>query len=94
MSKQTWTIESICDALGNPMLAQRFLGEINRVPAYELLSVFAKWEKIAADTVAAVARGRELAAYDQRGEELPGEWTDRTDQVLGAADRIRGRGAA
>jgi hypothetical protein len=36
MSEQPWTIESIRDALGNPALAQRFLAEINRAPAYEL----------------------------------------------------------
>ncbi|NUP47258.1 MAG: hypothetical protein HOW97_08080 [Catenulispora sp.] len=94
MSEQTWTIESIRDALGNPALAQRFLGEINRAPAHLLLQVFAKWERIAADTVAAVARGRELAASEQRGEQIPGEWVDRTDHVHREAERIRARGAA
>lgn len=94
MSEQTWTIESIRDALGSPVLAQRFLGEINRAPAHLLLQVFAKWERIAQDTLTAVQRGRDLAAYDQRGEPLPGEWTDRTDQVLADAERIRARGAA
>lgn len=94
MSEQPWTIESIRDALGNPALAQRFLGEINRAPAYELLHVFAKWERIAKDTLAAVQRGRELAEYDARGEEPPGEWIDVTDRVLAEAARIRSRGAA
>lgn len=94
MSEQTWTIESIRDALGNPVLAQRFLSEINRAPAHLLLQVFAKWERIAADTVAAVERGRELAPYDERGEALPGEWIDRTDRILAEAERIRARGAA
>lgn len=89
MSEQTWTIESICDALGNPTLAQRFLGEINRTPAHELLTIFAKWARIAQGTVDAVQRGRELAAYDQRGEQPPGEWIDRTDEVLGSAAHIR-----
>ena len=60
MSETPWTIESIRDALGNPALAQRFLGEINRAPAHQLLAVFARWERIAKDTVAAVERGREL----------------------------------
>jgi hypothetical protein len=94
MSGDAWTIESIRDALGNPTLAQRFLGEINRAPAHQLLGVFAKWERIAKDTLAAVERGRELAEYDARGEELPGEWIDVTDRLLADAERIRTRGAA
>ncbi|MFE2297948.1 hypothetical protein ACFXAW_07105 [Streptomyces sp. NPDC059445] len=95
MSEQLWTIESIRDALGNPALAQRFLGEINRAPAHELLSVFARWERIAKDTLAAVERGRELAAAEVRGEEPAGEWIDATDRVLAEAGRIRSaRGAA
>lgn len=94
MSEQAWTIESIRDALGSPVLAQRFLGEINRAPAHQLLAVFAKWERIAKDTSAAAARGRDLIAYDQRGEQPPGEWTDRTDRVFADAERIRARGAA
>ena len=94
MSEQTWTIESIRDALGNPALAQRFLAEINRAPAHELLAVFARWERIAKDTVAAVERGREIVAAEARGEEAPGEWIDVTDRVLVDADRIRTRGAA
>ncbi|KAB1979236.1 hypothetical protein [Streptomyces triticiradicis] len=94
MSEQSWTIESIRDALGNPALAQRFLGEINRAPAHELLGVFARWERIAKDTLAAVERGREIAAADARGEQPAGQWTDATDRVLADADRIRARGAA
>ncbi|WP_405514975.1 hypothetical protein [Streptomyces canus] len=94
MSEQPWTIQSISDALGNPTLSQRFLAEINRAPAHQLLAVFARWERIAKDTLAAVERGRELAAYDARGEEPPGEWIDVTDRVLAEAERIRARGAA
>jgi hypothetical protein len=94
MSGETWTIERISEALGNPALAQRFLGEINRAPAHQLLSVFAKWERIAKDTLAAVERGREAAAAEARGEEPPGEWVDATDRVLADAERIRARGAA
>jgi len=96
MTEQTpWTIESIRDALGTPVLAQRFLGEINRAPAHEILGVFARWERIAKDTLAAAERGRGLADYDRRGEQPPGEWVDRTDTVLETADRIRAaRGAA
>lgn len=94
MSERTWTIESICDALGHPALAQRFLGEINRAPAHELLATFARWQQIAQDCLATVARGRELAAYDGRGEPYPGEWVDRTDHTLTEASRIRTRGAA
>lgn len=91
---QPWTIESIRDALGSPVLAQRFLGEINRAPAHQLLTVFARWERIAKDTLAAVERGRDLAAHDARGEEPPGEWIDGTERVLAEAARIRARGAA
>jgi hypothetical protein len=94
MSEQPWTIESIRDALGNPVLAQRFLSEINRTPAHELLHVFAKWERIAKDTLAAVQRGREIAAAHARGEDPTGEWVDATGRVLADADRIRSRGAA
>lgn len=91
---ETWTIERICDALGDSTLSQRFLGEINRAPAHELLPTFAKWKGIAERTLAAVERGRELAAYDARGEEMPGEWIDVTDRILADAERIRARGAA
>ncbi|MCX4671573.1 hypothetical protein OG453_33625 [Streptomyces sp. NBC_01381] len=94
MSSEPWTIESIRDALGNPALAQRFLSEINKAPAHELLGVFAKWERIAKDTLAAVERGRELAAYDACGEQPPGEWIDATDRVLAEAEQARARGAA
>ncbi|WP_318201078.1 hypothetical protein [Streptomyces sp. SCL15-4] len=94
MSEQTWTIESIRDALGNPTLAQRFLGEINRAPAHELLAIFAKWQGIAQRTLDAVQRGREAAAAEARGEEPPGQWIDVTDRVLRDAERIRSRGAA
>jgi len=95
MSEQPWTIESIRDALGNPALASRFLGEINRAPAHHLLAVFARWERVAKDTLAAVERGRDLAAADARGEEPAGEWIDGTDRVLDDAARIRSaRGAA
>ncbi|MEU1010041.1 hypothetical protein [Streptomyces sp. NPDC005890] len=94
MSDQPWTIESIRDALGNPALAQRFLSEINRAPAHKLLQVFARWERIAKDTIAAVQRGRDIAAAEARGERPTGDWGDATDRVLADADRIRTRGAA
>lgn len=92
---EPWTIERIREALGDPELAQRFLGEINRAPADRLLDVFAKWQRIALNTVAAVERARALASYDERGDELPGEWHDRTEKVLAQAERLRAaRGAA
>lgn len=94
MSDQPWTIESIRDALGNPAAAQRFLSEINKAPAHQLLTVFVKWERIAKDTLAAVQRGRELAAYDARGEEPPGAWVDGIDRLEQIASRIRTHGAA
>ena len=94
MSDQPWTIESISDALGNPTLAQRFLSEINRAPAHEILDVFAKWQGRAQRTLEAVQRGREIAAAEARGEEPPGEWIDVTERVLTEAARIRSQGAA
>ena len=92
--QQPWTIERICDALGNPALAQRCLGEINKAPAHQLLQVFAKWQGIAQRTLDAVQRGREAAAIQATGGEVPGEWHDVTDRVLEEAARIRARGAA
>ncbi|MFE9736139.1 hypothetical protein ACFYO9_37435 [Streptomyces sp. NPDC005863] len=94
MSSEPWTIESIRDALGNPTLAQRFLAEINKAPAHELLGVFAKWQGIAQRTLDAVERGREIAAAEARGEAPPGRWIDVTDRVLAEAARIRSQGAA
>jgi hypothetical protein len=94
MSEQPWTIESIRDALSSPALSQRFLAEINRAPAYDLLAVFARWERIAKDTMAAVERGQQIAAAEARGEEPAGQWIDATDRVLTEAAQIRSRGAA
>ncbi|MET9445040.1 hypothetical protein [Streptomyces sp. NPDC006610] len=94
MSDQPWTIERIRDALGNPALAQRFLGEINRAPAHQLLQVFARWERIAKDTQTAVERGREIAAAHARGDDPTADWNDATERVQADADRIRTRGAA
>lgn len=94
MSDAPWTIERIRDALGDPDLAQRFLGEINRAPAHELLHTFARWERIAKNTLATVQRARELAESRARGEEPPGEWVDATDRIQAEAERIQSRGAA
>lgn len=92
--QQPWTIERICDALGNSTLTQRCLSEINRAPAHELLHVFAKWQGIAQRTLDAVQRGHEVAAAEARSEEPPGAWVDVTERVLQEAERIRSRGAA
>ncbi|WP_371614298.1 hypothetical protein [Streptomyces sp. NBC_00454] len=94
MSETPWTIERICGALGNPVLAQRFVGEINRAPAHELLAVFARWERVAKDTVAAIQRGRDIAAAQGRGEDPTESWIDVTDRVRADAARLRTRGAA
>lgn len=94
MSDTPWTIERICDALGHPALSQRFLGEINRAPAHELLAVFARWERVAKDTVSAVQRGKNIAASQDRGEDPTASWTDATDRIQADADRLRARGAA
>ncbi|MFD0378680.1 hypothetical protein [Streptomyces sp. NPDC127112] len=90
MGETPWTIERICEAFGSPDLAQRFLAEINKAPAREILDVFAKWERLAANTLAAVDRARKLAEYDERGEELPGEWIDATHRILDETGAARG----
>ncbi|MFI9585860.1 hypothetical protein ACIHCQ_29340 [Streptomyces sp. NPDC052236] len=94
MGDAPWTIERICEALGNPILAQRFLAEINRATAPQLLGVFAKWQGIAQRTLSAVERGREAAVVEAAGGNVPGEWHDVTESVLREAERIRSRGAA
>ena len=94
MSDTPWTIERISTALGNPTLAQRFLLEINRAPAHQLLSVFAKWERIAKNTLAAFENSGEIVAAVQRGEEPSGEWIDGTERLRRAAERIGSQGAA
>lgn len=94
MSEQPWTIERICDALGNPALAQQFLAELNKAPEAQVPAVFARWREEAEGILAAVARGREIAAAEARGEDPPGNWIDVTDRILAAAARIRARGAA
>ncbi|MEV7541104.1 MULTISPECIES: hypothetical protein [unclassified Streptomyces] len=90
MGEIPWTIERICEALGSPDLAQRFLGEINRAPAHEILSVFARWERIAKDTLLSVERAHGLAQFDERGEDLPGEWVDATARILDETRAARG----
>lgn len=92
---QPWTIETICEALGDPGLSHQFLGEFNKAQKDQLIPTFEKWAGRAARIQAAEQRGRELAAADGRGEELPGEWVDRTEWVQREAATIRaGRGAA
>jgi len=59
-----------------------------------LLAVFARWERIAKDMLAAVDRGRGIAAAERRGEEPSGDWIDATGRVLQEAARIRACGAA
>lgn len=94
MSETPWTIERIRDALGSPDLTQRFLSEINTASAHELLPTFAKWERIAKDTIVAFDEADEIVAAEARGESPPGEWIDGTERLREAAERIRPRGAA
>ncbi|MFF8784773.1 hypothetical protein [Streptomyces sp. NPDC015125] len=95
MDAAPWTIEAICEALGNPTLSKKFLGEINKAPVDQLVPVFERWEGIATRILAAEQRGREFAAADARGEELPGEWVDCTEWIQQEAAKIRAdRGAA
>lgn len=95
MDAAPWTIKSICETLGDPALTKKCLEEINKAPVDQLVAVVEKWVDRATRIQAAEQRGRELAAADARGEELPGNWVDRTDWVQREAARIRtGRGAA
>lgn len=94
MSDAPWTIERISAALGDPDLAQRFLAEIYRAQAHELLNVFAKWRQIAKDTIAALEQADEIIECEARGEEPPGEWISGDRRVRQVADRNRARGAA
>lgn len=94
MSERNWTIETICEALGSPAAKQRFLGEINRVPVHEIVTIFAKWQRIAADLSAAGERGRELARAEAESDEIPGEWIDVTDRIQAEAAAARARGVA
>jgi hypothetical protein len=92
MSEQPWTIESIRDALGSPDLAQRFLAEINRALAHELLAVFARWQRIAENLDAAFDDAAVAAV--QRGEEPSGQWIDGSERLQRATERFRSHGAA
>ncbi|MEU8591752.1 hypothetical protein AB0C59_32915 [Streptomyces sp. NPDC048664] len=94
MSGRSWTIETICEALGSSAAEQRFLGEINRVPVHEIVTVFAKWQRIAADLRAAGEWGRSLARVEAETGEIPGEWIDVTDRVRAEAARARARGVS
>nr|WP_206313634.1 hypothetical protein [Streptomyces coryli] len=76
------------------MLSKKFLGEINRAPAHELLTVFAKWQGIAAGMSAAGERGRSLAEVEAATGEVPGEWVDVTERIQAEAAAARSRGAA
>ncbi|UNO42405.1 hypothetical protein [Streptomyces sp. MST-110588] len=94
MSSEPWTIESIRDALADPDLAQRFLSEINKASAHQLLTVFAKWERIAKDTLAALEQADEVIAHESRGEEPPGRWIDGSERLRQITSRIHAQGAA
>ncbi|WP_409062346.1 hypothetical protein [Streptomyces sp. SYP-A7185] len=94
MSSEPWTIERIRDALGSPQLSQRFLNEIGKAPAHELLPVFAKWEGVAKDILDAVGEADEILDAEARGEEPPGRWIDGTHRLEEAAARIDPQGAA
>ena len=94
MSDAPWTIERISAALGDPDLARRFLAEMYRAEAHELLDVFAYWQQMAKDTVAALEQADDVIACESRGEEPPGEWINGDQRLQEVADRIRARGAA
>lgn len=92
--QQPWTIESIHEALGVPALASRFLGEINKAPAHQLLTVFAKWERIAKNINNAFDDADRILEAEARGEEPEGEWIDGTDRLAALAARNPTHGAA
>ncbi|MGA5820851.1 hypothetical protein ACPC54_23660 [Kitasatospora sp. NPDC094028] len=91
---EPWSIQRIADALGNPTLAQRFIGEINKAPAHDVMHVFAKWQGRAERLGETKATMEEARAAEVAGEAIPGERVDITEKVQAAADRYRARGAA
>ncbi|MGW6912553.1 hypothetical protein ACWGB8_01825 [Kitasatospora sp. NPDC054939] len=93
-ARQPWTIELIADALGNPTLAKRFIGEINKAPAHLVMDTFAKWQGIAERLSEAMVRVEEARAAQEAGEPIPGEWFDITEETQATASRLRSRGAA
>lgn len=76
-----WTIERIREALGNPTLEKRFLGEIYRAPLHEVLDVFAKWQGRAERTLHTATRIRHAHAEQLAGRDVPGEWIDASDRL-------------
>jgi hypothetical protein len=91
---EPWTIERITDALGNPAVRQRFLGELNKAQIHEITGVFAKWQGIAEQLLHAVERAREIRTAELAGEPVPGKWIDITDELQERVERLRARGAA
>ncbi|GHF30687.1 hypothetical protein GCM10010218_09980 [Streptomyces mashuensis] len=89
-----WSTDRIRDALGSPVLAQRFVRELRRTPARELPALLAKWQDIAERTLASVERGRQAAAAQEAGRQVPGEWIDITQKVQDDAAAVRSRGAS
>lgn len=76
-----WTIERIREALGNPVLEKRFLGEIYRAPLHEMLTVFARWQIRAEQLLLTAERIREAHAEQLAGRPVPGEWIDASDRL-------------
>lgn len=93
-SNEPWTIERISEALGSPSMRQRFLSELNKAPAHELLNVFAKWQGSAERSLRSLERSREARAEQLAGRPVPGDWKDATDEVLAKAEQLRSKGAA
>lgn len=83
------TIGTIREALGFPSLRGRFMDDLDKAPAAEVPALLTKWGRIADDTAATLARATQLAEYDPRGEEPPGEWIDGMPR-LNIADSRRG----
>ncbi|WPO69949.1 hypothetical protein [Streptomyces sp. KN37] len=90
---EPWTIERICGSLGDPKLTQRFLSEINKAPAHRILTVFAKWARIAKNLEAAF--DEDVVAAARRGEAPCDDLVDGTERLeQAAAQRNRSHGAA
>ncbi|GGR00992.1 hypothetical protein [Kitasatospora griseola] len=90
---EPWTIERISESLGAPAVRHRFLAEINRAPAHELLAVFAHWQGIADSLQASAQRGQDLLEQSGPDGELPGEWIDVTEKVRTEATGRRNHAA-
>ncbi|MFF5018976.1 hypothetical protein [Streptomyces sp. NPDC001165] len=83
MGSADWTPDAIAHALPTPDMRQEFWRQFNLTPLPGLEALGQKWVKVIEDLEGAVARGRELHAYQQQhGGQLPEQYTDVTALIV------------